>query len=148
MPLDPRRGRRRRHANRDERARLSNRWYASALDSAVQRRLRDGSTAPVVDAPHFLATKIEAFRGRGGGDFLASKDVEDIVAILDGRIELLDEVRAADAELRGYLAGAFEDWLVNDEFVFAVPARLPGSIDNCARAEWILERLRNLVALR
>lgn len=43
---------------------FANRWYASALDSAGSVQLPDGTRVPVVDAPHFLATKIEAFLGR------------------------------------------------------------------------------------
>lgn len=127
---------------------FSNVWYASALDSAVERSLPNGSSVRVVDAPHFLATKIEAFLGRGGGDFQASKDIEDIVAIVDGRTELLDEVRSADGALRIYLAGWFERWLADEGFVDAVPGHLPGNADNYARAEWILERLRALITSR
>jgi hypothetical protein len=33
----------------------------------------------MVTAPYFLATKIEAFYGRGKKDFLASHDMEDII---------------------------------------------------------------------
>jgi hypothetical protein len=31
-----------------------------------------------------LATKIEAFKGRGEGDFPASRDLADIIALVDG----------------------------------------------------------------
>lgn len=125
---------------------FANRWYASALDSAGSVQLPDGTRVPVVDAPHFLATKIEAFLGRGGGDFLASKDIEDIVAILDGRAELLDDVRTAAPALRTFLAAAFTAWLAHRDFVEAIPAHLPGNIDNYARAAWIEDRIGALIA--
>jgi hypothetical protein len=34
-----------------------------------------------------LATKMEALKGRGGGDYVASHDMEDIITVLDGRFE-------------------------------------------------------------
>ncbi|MFO0694254.1 MAG: hypothetical protein U0230_11905 [Polyangiales bacterium] len=124
---------------------FANRWYEAALASASSVELPNGARVPVVDAPHFVATKIEAFRGRGGGDFLASKDIEDIVAILDGRLELLDEIRAAGAELRAFLAESFVEWLDTPDFVEALPGHLPGSVDNYARAEWLEERIRRSI---
>ena len=53
--------------------------------------------------PNFLATKIEAFHGRGHGDYFASHDIEDIIAVVDGGPELATEVRASEAELKEYL---------------------------------------------
>jgi len=40
--------------------------------------------------PLFIATKLEAFRGRGGGDVVTSHDLEDIVMVIDGRPELVE----------------------------------------------------------
>ena len=39
----------------------------------------------VVTAPYFVATKLEAFRGRGRGDYISSHDLEDLLAVIDGR---------------------------------------------------------------
>ena len=40
-----------------------------------------------------LAAKIEAYRERGAGDYMASKDFEDIVTILNGRTTVFEELR-------------------------------------------------------
>ena len=45
---------------------FSNRWYKSALKGAQTIEFH-GLKLRVVTAPHFLATKLEAFKGRGGG---------------------------------------------------------------------------------
>jgi hypothetical protein len=37
----------------------------------------------------FVATKFEAFHGRGNNDHLASHDLEDIITVVDGRPELM-----------------------------------------------------------
>ena len=43
----------------------------------------------------FIATKLEAFHGRGGGDIVASHNLEDIIAVAEGRPEIVGEVAAA-----------------------------------------------------
>ena len=48
----------------------------------------------------FPIPESEAFRGRGDEDHQLSHDLEDLVAVVDGRPELLSEVDQADAELR------------------------------------------------
>jgi predicted nucleotidyltransferase len=44
---------------------FSNRWYKAAMDAAVVQELPGGLNVRLVPAPYFLATKIEAFHGRG-----------------------------------------------------------------------------------
>ncbi|MCK4690308.1 MAG: hypothetical protein KAT20_00755 [Desulfuromonadales bacterium] len=34
---------------------------------------------------HFIATKLEAFFGRGNGNYWGSHDLEDIMTVIDGR---------------------------------------------------------------
>lgn len=66
---------------------FSNRWYKDAMDQAQVRKLEADLQIRVVTAPYFCATKIEAFRGRGKGDYLASHDLEDLITVVDGRAE-------------------------------------------------------------
>lgn len=58
----------------------------------------------LITAPVFVATKFEAFHGRGGNDYLASHDLEDIITVIDGRPGLTQEIDQVDAELGRYLA--------------------------------------------
>ena len=51
-----------------------------------------------------MATKFVAFAVRGSGDFLASHDLEDIINLIDGRPELIDEVIRSSADLCNFLA--------------------------------------------
>ncbi|MSP62425.1 MAG: hypothetical protein EXR72_19255 [Myxococcales bacterium] len=71
---------------------FANRWYVPALRHATERTLAGGSAIRLVTAPYFIATKLDAFRGRGEGDFAASHDLEDGVTVVDGRAELLEEL--------------------------------------------------------
>jgi predicted nucleotidyltransferase len=60
---------------------FSNRWYKPAIETAAIVAL-DGFELRVVTTPYFIGTKLEAFRGRGKGDFYASSDLEDIIMSL------------------------------------------------------------------
>ena len=94
---------------------FSNRWYSSARATATRHEIGgpDG-VIRVVDAPHFVATKLEAFRGRGESDFY-HHDMEDVVAVVDGRAELETELGAAREEVRAFVARELHA-LMNDEF--------------------------------
>jgi hypothetical protein len=63
---------------------FTNAWYEPALRRASTVNLPRGQMISVITAPFFLATKMEAFRGRGRMDLQASHDLEDFVAIVEG----------------------------------------------------------------
>jgi predicted nucleotidyltransferase len=124
-----------------------NRWYPVAVETARATTLPSGLTLRLITAPVFLATKLEAFKGRGKEDYLSSHDLEDIVTIVDGRPTLLDEVRASPKELKRYLAAELKALLSSAGFVDAVAAHLPGDQASQARLPIVLQRLRALADL-
>jgi hypothetical protein len=83
---------------------FKNDWQAAALPHAIERELPSGARIRAVSPPYLLATKLEAFGGRGRGDLLGSRDFGDIVALIDGREELIQEVLSAATDVRDYLA--------------------------------------------
>lgn len=86
----------------------------------------------------FVATKLEAYAGRGGGDFLSSHDIEDVLNIVDGREELAEEMAGAPAELRQAVAAAFHRLVANADFANV----LPGLIAEPERAGLVMQRLK------
>ena len=100
---------------------FSNSWYKPAIQNSMQYTLPDNLRIKVVTAPYFLATKLEAFKTRGNMDFLVSHDFEDIVSIIDGRLELIDEIEQSDNKLRGYLASSFHTIQSSRSFYDALP---------------------------
>ena len=64
---------------------FSSRWYPGALRAAKPLTLPGSLTLRTITAPYFVATNIEAFRGRGREDYFASHDLEDFIAVVDGR---------------------------------------------------------------
>ena len=88
---------------------FANRWYPLAHKSAVRTTLPSGRRIRLISAPAFLATKLEAFATRGRGDLMSSHDFEDIINVLDGRPEIVDEVALAGDELVNYLVTCLGD---------------------------------------
>lgn len=126
---------------------FANRWYPAAYHSAQKLSL-DGISLFVISPAYFLATKLEAFYGRGGGDYLASHDLEDCIAVLDGRMEIVEDITSADFEVRNYLSVEFSKLLDNEEFRDALPAHLPGDFASQARVPLIEKRMEQIALNR
>lgn len=122
---------------------FSNRWYGHVLRDAFTARLAGDVRIRVADAPSFIATKLEAFLDRGAGDYLSSHDLEDVLSIVDGRPGLVDELRAADPELRAFVVATFAGLLADRGFLNALPGLV---IDGspATRTPIVLQRLRHL----
>lgn len=126
---------------------FENRWQREAFPHAVERELPSDARIRALPPLFLLATKLEAFRGRGDGDYLGSRDFADIVALVDGREELLEEVRAAPAELQTYLAGELSALISEDRALDGIYAQLAPDAVSQERAEAVvLPRLRELAA--
>lgn len=91
-----------------------------------------------------MVTKLEAFKGRGGGDYLLSHDIEDIVAVLDGRPEIADEVISADGELKHEVAVQFRELLKNRKFIDAVSGHMPTDETSQARVQVVLNCIKKI----
>ena len=104
--------------------------------------LPSGSKIRVVTGPYFLATKIAAFAGRGNSDYVMSHDIEDIVAIVDGRPEIVTEVRDSEDNLRRHLSTEVAALLSDRNFVSALQGHLPGDTASQSRLPVVLQRLR------
>ena len=117
---------------------FSNRWYKAAIAHA-STIMFEGLELRVVTAPYFLATKIDAFKGRGREDYHASKDLEDIITVIDGRPTLLDEVRDSDEEVRSAISGENRNASRQGEFLDALPGHVPPDASSQARIPRIIE---------
>ncbi len=82
---------------------FSSTWFVGGLENAIDYTLPNGTPIKVFAAPWFLAAKLQAYLGRGKGDLLMSNDIEDIIALLDGREELIAETKYAPIELRRFV---------------------------------------------
>lgn len=119
---------------------FSNYWYPDALKYAANYPLSSGKNIRVVSPVYFLATKIEAFHGRGERNFLQSRDIEDIVSLVDGYESLCEEVQLANDDVKQAIATAIEHFLLVADFEYAVQSVAQDS----QREQLLFERLQRL----
>ena len=117
------------------------------MDSAVVHELEPDLRVRVVTAVYFCATKLEAFAGRGKHDYQSSHDLEDLMAVVDGRPELTGEIHSGPEEVRAYIAAEFRELFATREFLDALPCYLLPDPASQARVSILLERLKKTAAL-
>jgi hypothetical protein len=125
---------------------FSNRWYKPAMDSADEHELEPGLRVRVITAVYFCATKLDAFAGRGKDDYLSSHDLEDLVAMMDGRAEVVQEIRSAQEDVRAYIASEINKLLSTKAFLDALPGYLLPDPTSQARIALLMSRLRQIAA--
>ena len=90
---------------------FTNKWYPDGFINAVACKIDDDLTIKILTAPYFIATKLEAHKGRGGNDGRASHDFEDIVYVLENRETVWEEMNNADEAVKAYLQSEFQSLL-------------------------------------
>lgn len=120
---------------------FSNKWYNETINNATKMIL-ESIEIRLASAPYFLATKVEAFLGRGNNDFMGSSDMEDIITIIDGRAEIIQEIKTTETDLQQYLHKVFQDWLKQGNFINALPGLLPPDLASQERLPIIVERIK------
>ncbi len=127
---------------------FTNDWYLSAMTHGTRIELPNRMVIARIDAPHFVATKLSAFRDRGGGDMFSSVDMEDVVTILDGRPELIEEVSLSPADLLSYLASEARRLLEEQHLESAIEGHLRTVLNSAARVPIVLDRIRLLTEIK
>jgi hypothetical protein len=67
--------------------------------------------------------------------------MEDIIAVLDGRPEIISEVKQVDEVLHKHLSERFTRLLHDVNFVDSLPGHLPGDAASQARLPLVMERI-------
>ena len=62
---------------------FTNEWYKPAFTYRKKVILPDGTSISIFPALYYIATKIEAIKGRGGNDLRFSHDLEDLIYVLN-----------------------------------------------------------------
>ncbi len=92
---------------------FSNTWYPEGFNQAIDYIIDEGCKVKILSAPFFIATKFEAFKGRGKNDGRTSSDFEDIIYTLENRASIWDEMNNTNENLRNYLRIEFQNVLNN-----------------------------------
>lgn len=121
---------------------FSNPWYPAVIAGRTKCLLPSGRAIYAAPPPLLIATKVAAWRGRGAGDLLASRDAEDILTLIDGRVELADEVNLAADDVREEICLWLAELLEHPHAEYAIEAAVTGygaAADQ--RAELLRERI-------
>lgn len=79
----------------------SSKWYKLGLNT-LQIVKANNEEIQILSVPYFLATKFKAFNDRGS-DYRTSHDIEDIIYILDNRINIVNEINQADEKVKSFI---------------------------------------------
>jgi len=106
---------------------LNTRWFKESLEASIERSPHSSPKTKirVISPEYFIATKLEAFKDRGEGDYYASADLEDIVTILDGVGDIVERIHSLPNTVRKYIQDQFAKYLGDPLFVEALPGHLP-----------------------
>jgi predicted nucleotidyltransferase len=88
---------------------FSNKWYKKGFANTELYSIDEATAVNIFTPAYFIASKLEAFKGRGENDGRTSQDFEDIVFVLDNRDAIWDELKATEASLYAYLKA---EWAV------------------------------------
>ncbi|WP_234567495.1 hypothetical protein [Rhodohalobacter sp. 614A] len=86
---------------------FTNQWYEEGLDNKEWISLNEETSIPRFTLPYYLAAKWEAVKNRGKNDWRMSKDMEDIITLVNyGAIENLVNPKSKVLE---YLKDSFRE---------------------------------------
>ena len=126
---------------------FANRWYPAAFAAAVETTLPGGAVIRAISPAYLVATKIEAFRDRGRGDYLASADFEDIARLIDGRAELVGEIAELPVPARSFVAESLATMRRDPLFEYGVAGVLLPDSASQARLPLVLDRISQIIGL-
>jgi len=125
---------------------FSNKWYVEGIESKITKILPDGTEIFVFSPEYYLATKFEAYKGRGGNDLRQSHDFEDIIYILDNCTDLLDSIAKANPSVKTYLREECQSLLENNSITEGIESALPFGSDS-DRTKMIEDLIRDIAEI-
>ncbi|WP_272522058.1 hypothetical protein [Providencia sp. PROV202] len=105
---------------------FSNSWYKKAAETALDYTLESDIVIKLIRPEYFIATKLEAYLGRGNGDLLSSHDIEDILNLFDGRESIVVDISHADTELKNYISEELSKLIEEYDFEMVVQSATQG----------------------
>jgi hypothetical protein len=89
----------------------ANRWYKIGFENLWTAKAKEQEIY-ILSAPCYLATKFEAFNNRGK-DYRSSHDMEDIINILDNRINIVEEIAKDDTRIEHFIKEQLQNIINN-----------------------------------
>ena len=125
---------------------FSNIWYKEAIKNKISVTLPSHTEIFIFTVPYFLATKLVAYNDRGKAeDIRGSQDMEDIITILDGCMEIEKKIAGAPESVRDFIKKEFIILLEDEElFEEAAHGFIRQSADPVGRAKQLVLIVRRI----
>ncbi len=121
---------------------FTNKWYGYGI-SHLETRIFQEVPFRILQAPYYLATKFEAFRDRGKGDYRTSHDFEDVIYIINNRNTLVNEILLSDTLVKSFLQEECKSILKNKYSEEIITCHL-NPFESSVRYPIILNRLKSI----
>lgn len=122
-------------------------WFRFAVVTPVSREIESGLFMRHLSPVAFLATKLDAFANRGASDIRGSKDLEDIVALIDGRVSLLAEIKLEPLDVKQFIALQINRLLRRDDIEEIVNGHLSPESKCSGRDARVIAILQQLAVI-
>ena len=123
---------------------FTNKWYQPGFENSISYNLSE-SQIKIFSPPYFLASKLEAFIGRGNHDGRTSKDFEDIVFVIQNRLSIWSELADSNDEVFEYLKNTLSNLMSNPNFEEWVDCH--AGFGNISATYYIMEELNKFIQL-
>ena len=126
---------------------MNMKWLKETLE-APEKIEHKGYVFNVASVPCFLAMKLEAFSDRGRSDYFGSRDIEDVVSVVDGRVSIVEEIRISDWKIINFISETIKKLLEIPDFVISISGHLRPDPASQQRKEIVIERLNKISQLK
>lgn len=125
---------------------FTNQWYQEGIERSIEIESLPVKVN-IFSLPYFIATKIDAFKGRGNSDYLGSPDMEDIISVLEvSPVEKFEAMlNQCSSKLQMYLKKEFKSLLRSSDFIDALPGAVFNRANKTAAVQGIKERMQRLL---
>lgn len=107
---------------------FSNEWYERSMKHTNEYTLPSSTKIKILDPCYFLATKFEAYLGRGNNDPMSSKDIEDILNVISGRSTIIEEIYNSEPELHDYLSTQFSKLISHPDWQYVLQGNISSAL--------------------
>jgi len=125
---------------------FSNEWYKKGMAHTLQYNFEDGISIRYFAPAYYLASKFTAMNDRGGNDLRISSDLEDIVYVLDNRVELIQELANAENDVAAFLSTECLRLILRKTFLEEIACAMPLNSGD-ERIQFVIDRINNISEL-
>lgn len=102
---------------------INSNWYQPGFENAIDIKLKD-KNIKILNAVYFIATKLEAFTDRAYNinDYWDCKDLEDIINVINGRPELINELMNSPTDVKQFISNYFKKLYGDPKWLDAIKA--------------------------